>query len=252
MALGTLTRDEFVTEICDVCGKSTAASSVSGATLQTRVRSYLNWAQKRIARFYSFHELNAVQESAATVADIKRYPLITGTNNLGLTNPKDIFSIRLQDSENSRTLIRWSQRKFDRKFPRPENYSTGRPRIYTRWGSNVEMYRIPDAVYTLHIRYPQWPTVFSTGSQTSDYENKDQLIITGGILETYLALEEYKDAEVWYARFIGQLRDAVHAEGDVDWEPQAEPFESVVGYRSGSPWLDPYGGEGDPLYGFPE
>ena len=252
MGLGTLTRDEFVTEICDTCGKAEAASAISGATLQTRVRTYLNWAQKRIARYYNFHELNVLYESAATVADVARYPLTTGTNNLGLTTPKDISSIRLIDDQNSRTLVRWSQRKFDRYFPYPTNYTTARPNIYIRWGNYVELFKIPDDAYTLYIRYPQWPTVFSTGSQTSDFDNKDQLVITGGILETYLALEEYGDAEVWYARFLGQLRDAVHAEGDVDWEPQAEEFDAIVRYSSGTVYDDPYGHPEDPLYGYSE
>ena len=251
MGLGTLTRDEFVTEICDICGKSETASAISGAVLQTRVRTYLNWAQKRVARFYNFHELNTLLETAATVADVKTYPMITGTNNLGLTNPKDISSIRLIDSENSRKLTRWSYRKFDKYFPYPTNYSTGRPQIYARWGSNLEFFRIPNAAYTLYIRYPQWATDFSTGDQTSDYENKDQLIMTAGILETYLALEEYKDAEVYYARFLGQLRDAARGEGDTDWEPEAEPFGTLM-YRSGEPWKDPFGTVDDPLYGYSE
>lgn len=251
MGLGTLTRDAFVTEICDTVGKSVSASAVSGATLQTRVRNYLNWSQKRIARYYSFHELNKYIETAATVDGTRRYPMITGTSNLGLTRPKDISSVKLIDGHNSRTLTRWSQRKFDRMIPYPTNYAEARPQIYVRWGSDLELFRIPDDAYTLHIRYPQWATDLSTGSQTSDFENKDQLLITGGILETYLALEEYEDAEVWYARFLGQLKDAVVAEGDVDWEPQAEGFSAMVGYDSGAPWLDPYGDPMDPLYGYP-
>lgn len=249
---GTMTRDQMVTEICDTVGKSEAASSVSGATLQTRVQTYLNWAQKRIARFYSFHELNKEITTAATVADVKTYPMSAGTNNLGLIRPKDIASIRLIDSENSRTLTRWSYRKFDRTFPRPENYTTGRPSVYCRWGDNIIMYRIPNDAYTLHIKYPQWATDFSTGTQTSDYSNKDQLIVTAGVMETYLALEEYADVAIWYPKFLGQLKDAVRAEGDIDWEPQAEPHGEGLEYKSGSPWLDPYAGSEDPLGGYPE
>lgn len=249
---GTLTRDQLVTEICDVVGKRLSSASVSGASLEARARTYLDWAQRRIARFHSFYELDALQESAATVASVKRYPLTTGTNNLGLTRVKDIHSIRLIDSENSRNLIRWSYRKFDRIYPRPENYSTGRPHIYVRDGNNIEMYRIPDDAYTLYIRYPQWPTPFTSGSQTSDYDNKDELIITAGIFETYFALEEYADAKVYYQKLLGQLGNAVEVEGDVDWEPEAEPYGGDIHYGSGEPWIDPYGGALDPLHGYSE
>jgi hypothetical protein len=177
--------------------------------------------------------------------------MVTGTSNLGLTRPKDIESIRLIDSANSKTLRRWGRRKFDRRFPYPENYSEGRPSIYIVHGRNVEFFRIPDAAYTLHIRYPQWPEEMSTGSSTSVYEYKDQLIITSGILEGYLHFEEYKDVEVWAARFLGQMAEAIKAEGDMDWEPEAEEFSyGRGGHLSGEPWLDPYGDSNDPLSGY--
>ncbi len=246
-----LTRDEFVTEICDTVGKRVSASSVSGASLETRVRTYLNWAQQRVARFYSFHELNKLITSAATVTDVKRYPLITGTNNLGLVRPKDIGSIRLIDDAYSRKVVRWSTRRFDTMYPNPAKFTTDRPILYIRDGNNIEFFKIPNAVYTLHIRYPQWAVDLTTGTQTSDFNDKDQLLMTTGVFETYFALEEYGDAKIWYARFLGQLRDAVRATGDIDWEPQSAP-QGNEGYNSGEPWIDPYGSPNDPLYGYSE
>ncbi len=246
-----MTRDEFVTEICDVVGKKETAASVSGATLQIRVRRYLNWAQRRIARYYNFHELNKLITTATTLADVKRYPLTTGTNNLGLTRVKDIASIRLDDSENSRKLDRWSYRRFDEHYPRPENFASLRPRIYVRWGNFLEFFRIPNATYNLKIRYPQCAQDCASADQESDFENKDQLIITAGIMETYLALEEYADAQVYLAKMLGQLKDAVKAEGDVDWEPEGEPMGALK-YTSGEYWIDPYGTVDDPLGGYPE
>lgn len=247
-----LDRDGMVTEICDAVGKTLTASSVSGATLQDRVAVYLNWAQKRIARFYSFQELNTLNTTAALVADVKRYPITTGDNALGLTRFKDFHSIRLDDTENSRKLERWHYRKFDKHFPRPENYSTGRPNIYIRWGNYIEVFRVPNAAYDLKIRHSQWAQDFTSGTQYTDFENKDQLLVTAGVFETYFALEEYSDAGLWYPRFLGQLKDAVVAEGDVDWEPEAEPHVTNVLYASGEPWLDPYAGSDSPLSGYSE
>lgn len=247
------TRTQMTTIIADALGKSRSAAAISGALLEDRCVDFLNWAQQRTARHYGFHELNALQESAATVDTVKTYPLVTGTNNLGLTRPKDITTIRLIDSENSRKLTRWNHRKFDLKFPYPTNYSTGRPTLYIRWGNSLEMFRIPNDAYTLYIRYPQWASDLDTAAQTSDFENKDQLLISGAILEGYLHFEEYEDAKIWYERFLGQLTDAVRAEGDIDWEPQAEEFSILPGgYTSGEPWLDPYAASGDPLYNYPE
>lgn len=246
-----MTRDDFVTEICDAVGKATTASSVSGAALQTRVRTYLNFAQKRIARAYSFYELETLHTTADTVADVKRYPLTAGTNNLGMSRVKDIVTIRLIDSENSRKLERWSVRKFDRIYPRPENFTSDRPSIYVRDGNTLEMFRIPNAAYDLDIRYSQWAQDFSSGAQESDFKDKDELIVSAGVLETYLALEEYEDAKIWYQKFIGNLGNSIRAEGDVDWEPDAEPHNFRPDYASGTPEQDPFGATGDPLYGYP-
>lgn len=245
------TRDQFVTEIADTVGKSENASALSGAVLQDRIRTYLNWAQRRLSRVHDFHELNGLITTATTVTDLKTYPLITGTNNLGLTNLKDIASIRLDDNENSYNLVRWRYRRFDQKYPRPENYTTGRPTIYTRWGANLELFRIPDAAYTLKIRYTKYPTDFTTGSQESDFTNKDQVLFTIGVFETYMQLEEYGDAKVWLERLYGQLSDVIHAEGDLDWEPESSPGLFNY-YNSGQPQYDPYGDPGDPLYGYTE
>jgi len=248
-----MTRVQIVTEICDIVGKNLGASAPSGALLQDRVVNYLNWGQRRIANSYTFYTLQSVKEDAATVADVKTYPLKTGTNNLGLTGISMVNNIRLIDGENSRKLDFWHYRKFDNWYPRPENFATGRPRIYTRWGDNLILFKVPDDAYTLHVRYGVYPTALTTDGQYHDFgEDKDQLVLTAGVLETYLALEEYADAKVWYELFKGRLEDAIKAEGDVDWEPEAEPIGGPPSYQSGSPWIDPYAGYGDPLYNYPD
>jgi hypothetical protein len=247
---GTLTRLQLVTEICDIVGKSTSASSVSGSSLQTRVQNYLNFAQRRIARAQNFSELLDWKTNAATVASVKRYPLETGTNTLGLTNPKDILSVLIIDSENSRRLEPIGYRSFDRKFPRPENYSEGRPSYYLRYGEYLELFRIPDDVYTVSIRYSKWPTVLSNDSQVSDFTGKDELLIAAGVLETYLALEEYTDAATWMQKFMGLLRDSVLDESEPDWGPVAETFGKNAVPIIGEPWASPEGYVDDPLYGY--
>lgn len=248
-----MTRLQLTTEICDIVGKNLGAIAVSGTDLKTRVETYyLNWAQRRIANHYSFYDLQVEATSPVTVADVKTYPLVTGTNNLGLTRIANINSIRLIDSENSRKLDFWHYRKFDKWYPRPENFSTSRPSIYTRWGNNIILFKIPDAAYSLYIRYGQYATNLTLDSQVTDFgEDKDQLILTCGVMETYLALEEYNDVKVWYQLFVGQLTDAVRAEGDDDWEPEAEPHGGFPGYVSGEPWLDPFGTASDPLSQYP-
>lgn len=246
-----LTRIQIVTEICDVVGKNLGATAPSGALLQNRVVNYLNWAQRRIANHYGFYELQQISETPVTVTSLKTYPLESGTSNLGLSRVSSINSIRLIDGENSRKLIFWHYRKFDKWYPRPENFATGRPRIYTRWGNSLVFFKIPNAVYSMHIRYGQYANNLTSDEQLHDFgEDKDQLLLAAGVLETYLALEEYGDAKIWYELFLGKLKDAVMADIDEDWEPEAEPHGEGPSYQSGEPWLDPY--IGGSLQGYPE
>jgi hypothetical protein len=246
-----LQRVQLVREICDVVGKKVAASAVSGTALQDRVAIYLNFAQRRVARAYSASELMKTI-IAYTAVGIKTYPLVTGDNNLGMTRVKDIHSIRLDDEENSRTLTCWSQRKFDAVYPRPENFTTQRPTLYTWFGTSLELFRIPDDVYTMNIRYSQWPQELTSDAQVSDYEDIDEVLIAGGVLETYLALEEYTDAKIWEGRFLSLLGAAKATDGDeVNWSPEAEPMGSAMNTpQSGKPWIDPMGDPNDPLYGY--
>ena len=245
---GDLTRDQIVTEVCDIVGKSVSGAAVSGASLQTRVRTYLNWAQQRIARHFNFYELTAIIDSFTLTASTKRYSFTT----LGLVRPKDIRSVLLLDSQNSFRMYRMQQVNYEKRFPRPENFSTGRPRIYVRIGDNLEFFYIPDSAYTIKIIYPQWPTPFTTAGQVSDFSNKDQLLVVATVMETYLALEEYTDATAWFNKMLGMLNDAVRVEGDVDWEPQAEPIDlGMIGTISGAPWMEPGAMPDDPLYGYP-
>lgn len=244
-----MTRIEAVTMICDAVGKRVSALSPSGSLLEDRVITFLNWAQVRIARFFDFPELSVLATTSTLIADTKRYPISSGTNDLGLERVKTIRSIRLIDGANSRKLDYWLYRKFDHHYPHPENYSSERPSIYTRDGNFLEFFKIPNNTYSLSIRYTQYPHELTSNAQVSDFLNKDQVLVTAGIFETYFALEEYNDAKIWYARLVGQLKDAVRAEGEPDWEPEAEPF-GLPSYRSGTPWIDPYGGVNDPLSGY--
>lgn len=248
--MAALTRLEIVSEICDVVGKSTSATSTSNVLLSTRVVRWLNLAQQRICRMYSFDELKAISTTAATVDTVKRYPLETGTNNLGLTGIFDIESIRLIDGENSRKLKRLRYQVMDRQFPRPENFTTDRPSFYARYGDFIEMFKIPNDAYTLWIRYSKWATELTTDSQTPDFLEKDQLLIAAGVLEAYLGLEEYADAKLWFERLSGLMLDATRGDTDTDWSPTPDAMTSM-GTVSGTPWLDPYGESGDPLAGYP-
>lgn len=246
-----MTGQEFVNEVLDIVGKKASGTTASGDSLETKALRYLNWGQRTILSYYTFPEFESLKEDAVTVADVKRYPLESGTNNLGLSNVLDIQSIRLIDDSNSRRIVRKGQRWFDARYPYPEKFSTGRPSIYIRHGNYLEFFKIPDDAYTLYIRYCVKPTEITLSTTSADFNDRDKLIVTAGVYEFYKALQEYKDVEVWKGILDDELAKEVKLCGDVDWEPKRREFMDDSYYTSGEPWLDPFAGAGDPLYGYP-
>lgn len=241
-----MTGSELITEITDIVGKSENATAISGAQLKDRVVISLNFAQKRIARAWNFDELNETDTAQATVDGTKEYDIVS---TWGLTDYKDINDILLVDGENSIKIDRWTYRKFDKYYPRPENFSEDRPRIYTIYKRKVIFFKVPDDAYTLHIRYSRWATDLADDGTASEFLNKDQLLVTAGVMETYMNLQEYADAKIWFSRFAGQMEGAIGVENPIDWAPQGEQYSTPSFPQSGSPWTDPFGSSDDPLWG---
>jgi hypothetical protein len=107
--------------------------------------------------------------SASTVDGIKSYHKTTGTYNLGLTRPKDIYSIRLEDTTSSRKLIYVPYSELDQTIPYPEGTSEGKSNWYTEFGDYIEFIPIPDAAYNLYIRYSQYPVALSADTDQSPF-----------------------------------------------------------------------------------
>lgn len=253
MTMGIKTQAQFLPIIADALGKSVNATALSGAVLSARCIDFLNWGQERICRAYNFDELIILNINATLLTGVLSYPLITGTNNLGLILPKDIETVRLVNNENSIKLEKIHIRKFDHRYPYPPNFADQSPTRYNVRGFNMEVFPIPDSNYPLYITYHAWPTPFTIANttQVSDFYYKDQLIITAAVLEGYMHFAEYDQVKPWQEMFDMRLKEAIHAEGDVDWEPHASQFKSSRGgYQSGEPWLDPYATSTDPLYGY--
>ena len=142
--MGTMTLTNMEDEIRYNLGSRT--------DLDSRLVTFVNWAQEEIARQHAFRELEDEDTSQSTSDG--------GTTLNHPTGIKDLISIKVYDGTLSRKLIYVPGRKFDGLVPKPDEYSEGRPTHYYSWGDKFYLWRIPDAVYSTAIKYIAWPTAF--------------------------------------------------------------------------------------------
>lgn len=112
--------------------------------------------------------------SADTVDGTSTYHII---DTWGLTRPKKILSLVLEDTSSSLKLTYIPQREFDAQYPYPTTYGEARPTIYTTRGLTVELFRTPDAAYDVHIAYVQYPAALTTDAGECTILNFDQQIV---------------------------------------------------------------------------
>ncbi len=231
--MAALTLADFRTE-----GRANLGNRTELASDDTRVNRFLNKAQERIVRRTRFRELN-INESitlsfTGTLATDK---IFAYSSFSGETNPRTFYSLRVIDGASSEKLTYVPHRAWDKTFPYPESLATGRPSRYTRYASQLEFWRIPNAAYTVEVRMATWPTDLTTTSQVSDLLNKDDLIIWMATHVGFLSLGNRKSA----ANALSEYRD-VWAEARIE-EMENPDFSRVPDDRNierQDYWADPF------------
>lgn len=209
---------------------------VDGTALMA-AKEAINDAHYVIACVKDFDELLVLDTThAATVDGTKLYHI---EDDLDLVRPKDIYSIRLMDEDNSRKLIYVPFRELDLRVPYTEQTGEGRPKWYTVRGRYIELYRIPDDAYSLYIQHSQWPTVLSDDTDTTDYEHIDYVIIA---LATEMALASLEGGGSNWTERAKQLLGMALNE-DVtrpDRKLVAQPFRAEAVGAPGEYWNNPW------------
>jgi hypothetical protein len=232
--MGILTFQELMEELesntgnRDDMGASTDVSS--------RFGRFINLAQSRMARTaHSFEEFEKFSSETITntASDDDRFLAVP-------TDFKKARSLTVQDGFASRKLRYLSPKRFDETVPRPQQYARARPSHFTRYRDQFELWRMPDQTYTVNMRWLKWPTKLTTVGQLSEWDQKDDMIITLATSMLYLSIGRSEDANRFWAIYRNMMSDAIaenNAQPDrdlVNWEVNAVPFSR------GDPWLDPF------------
>jgi hypothetical protein len=224
--MGTLTFTELQDEV---------RAGLGGRTdLNARLGRFLNLAQQRLARMHDFDEMETISTTTInnTGSDDDRY--------ISLPNLREVYSIVVIDESRSRKLKQISPRRWDRMLPLPQYHSRDIPSIYTVWGSVVEVFQLPEKEYSVRMRWTKWPTDLSAGSATSEFNQKDELLIELAISYAYRSLGKPDES----AKHEGVARRLFSEAEDIDREKP--DLDQVGDARTGSEvqpqdyWRDPF------------
>lgn len=202
-----------------------------------RINRWVDWGQGYIADLHTYEEMRKTDATLVTAAS---------DNSLAWpTRMKDLYSLKLVDGANSRTLVYVHPRNFDRTIPRSATYSEGRPDWYVDYGSTFELFRIPDAIYSMTARFSQYPIDFATDASESALLRKDALICAVTTVFGFWTLRELEDATFWGSQLVPPLYEAslTSDHSAEDWTPVARGFgKTEVTTLSGQWWTNPFTG----------
>jgi len=209
----------------------------AAAFSDAKINRRLNWAQDYLSDLHTYEEMRKTDTSKETT---------DGANTITWpTRMKDLYSVVVRDGARSRKLIYVKAREFDDIVPRPATYSEGLPSWYVDYGSTFELFKIPDATYSLVIRHSQYPADFADDSSESSLLRKDALIVAIATVFGFWSLRELEDAAYWGGELVPPLYEA-SLTGDhsgEDWVPIARGFNSAAApVMSGQWWLNPFSG----------
>lgn len=111
----------------------------------------------------------------------------------------------------------------DQLFPLTNTNHTGRPFYYSIYGTQIEVYPMPDATYIMKGRAIVWPNTVTLGSSSTGLGDEfDDVIEEYVTMSCFSRLQQPEDAALWYSRYERDLRATMAALDDYpdeEWFP---------------------------------
>ena len=115
------------------------------------------------------------------------------------------------------------------------------------WGrSQIELWRVPDIEYTLHVRYSSWPTIIDDSMDGSnlDLDNVDDLMIHLAASYVALSLGNMEKSNEMFSIYRSLVKDAI-GEDDEDYERAIGGMQESISLSRGydNPFVKSMGDE---------
>lgn len=200
-----LTVDQIKAEIRVAMGGRTDADS--------RLDSVLNLSQMRLARLHDFDELRGLTTLTTPITASAAADKVISLAPIG--RYRKIYSMRLYADNNlSRKLVKRLPKWWDDVIPEPEYYARGTPTDFIMWGKDqIELWKVPDIEYTIHVRYSRWPTIITDdGGDFLDLENVDDLLIHLSASYLYMGFGNVEKSNEYFKIYAALAKEAIGEE----------------------------------------
>ena len=204
--------DAIVTEVTGRLGNRT--------DIGARIGRWINYSlfELLLNPRYSYYELDQGPVLFSTIANASTY------NISDIVSPAALvtfwFILDLRDNTNSRRIRRVHYTEIDRV-----TQTTGQPVRYFRYGLAITFDPIPDAVYTIQMRYRQRPGDFISGSNLLLGTEWEEPVVALATIRGFEALDMRQKAQEQrqLLEAIMPTRMDVPTLEDADAEPTIQP-----------------------------
>jgi hypothetical protein len=235
----TTTRGQFITRVLDACGRPLTGTTLSGVTYPTLLASHYKIVLMRIARAYSFPEMDTYVEGVGGILAGQKVYSFADICGLG-ERVKDILTLVVSDGLDSRKLKRVTEREYYKRSPSPESESENKPTIYCRIGDNLHLFPIPSSDLPINVCFSRYPADALDDSSVPEFEYKDDVIHAGMMSEFLNHLQENREASRWNGVFMEGLTAAVKTVAHpTDWEVEGRGYGGAEGLK-GEYWNNPF------------
>ena len=169
-------------------------SDISDAQYTT----YINLALERLARNHDWFELNRKADLTLSASGTAAADKVVSTS--GITALRDIYSVVIENSARSVRLSGMGAAEFDAAIPLPEYFARNVPQCYTLWTADeMLVHPVPDAAYTMRVRYRKWPAALSADADVPELTRKDDMLIFLTASFIWSLLREVDEANRYFA-----------------------------------------------------
>lgn len=203
--MGTLPLSTLRDEIQSNLGNREDSDPVA---ITTRINRLINLSQENIAREHSWRELSKRTPRAVLISTVDESSI-----DLSITNLRKLHSLVFRLTSGAidpYKLVELEDRQWDELIGKADEWELGIDPVYYRKIDNtIFLYPEPTRSFILDQYYTIWPTTLSEDDDTSDLDQKDDLIIADTTRWLFESMGQLEDAARWERTYDKRLAKAI-------------------------------------------